>query len=114
MRAIILIMSIAFACGCATRTKDELPVFASIIPANAPLVAGESIKIALQTPRRHLDLTGVVDADGMIPFLLGVKVHVGGLTPTEAAKKIEQAFINICIPDRPNDLPARVEVSRQL
>ena len=97
-------------CGCAAQHTHRTSIAEPSKVAAAPLAAGETINMTSYTDRGGQGWPCTIDAQGNIALGLLGSVHVAGLTPTEAGKKIERMWLEKTLPDWYQ--PVRVEISR--
>jgi hypothetical protein len=110
VRAVILIVSVFVACGCATPEPQWTPVPEPSRTAEAPLAPGDRINMTVHTERGVTTWSGNVDAQGNITLPFAITAHVAGLTRKQAAKKIEEVWLEQTLPRSPYQV--HVEISR--
>ena len=86
---IMLAGALVFFPGCtATQSQQRAPVAAE----QAKLWSGETIRLESKATIDAGSPEATIDAAGDACFLLGVKVHVGGLTPAEATVAVWKTY----------------------
>jgi protein involved in polysaccharide export with SLBB domain len=80
--------------GCAAR-RAPTAVGAPIVAAEAlPLAPGETIRLVpTYTTNPGSGFEATVDSEGYIHLMLAQRVHVAGLTPSEAAAAIKRLYV---------------------
>ena len=93
LKTFLLVGGLALLAGCAGSSVRPQQSRASTTAEAIPLALGDKIRVANADVN---DSSGgfdtVLDSEGYAHFLLGTKVHVAGLTPSQAALAIEQAY----------------------
>ena len=88
---IILAGALVLFPGCtATRTQSQQR--APVAAEQAKLLPGETIRLESKATIDAGSREASIDAAGDVCFLLGVKVHVGGLTPAEATVAVQKTY----------------------
>ncbi len=75
--------------GCtATKSQQRAPVATE----QKKLLPGETIRLESKATIDAGSPEATIDAAGDVCFLLGVKTHVGGLTPAEATVAVQKTY----------------------
>lgn len=89
----VMAVTLLLLCGCATKREHSSQGPAVVSERALPLAPGETVRLVPTSIADPPDgLEARIDPEGDVCLLLGVKVHVAGLTPTEAAAAIQKAY----------------------
>ena len=89
----IVALAVLILAGCASQSPRSDGTLASGSKPALPLTPGEMIRLVPTSIADPPDgMVVLIDSAGDVSPLLGVRVHIAGLTPAEAAAAIQKAY----------------------